>query len=45
MKENKVQANHPNYCSASIHFDMAKQAGLVVEKGNVSCPICGEPQR
>lgn len=28
-------------CTASIHIDMAKQAGLVDDQGNVSCPICG----
>jgi hypothetical protein len=27
-------------CSGHIHIDMAKQAGLVDEKGNVLCPIC-----
>jgi hypothetical protein len=28
-------------CPVSIHIDMAKQAGLVDEKGNVACPQCG----
>jgi hypothetical protein len=30
-------------CSVSVHIDMAKQAGLVDEKGSVSCPGCGGP--
>jgi hypothetical protein len=30
-----------NNCTASIHIDMATQAGLVDDKGNVSCPLCG----
>ncbi|MGF7180373.1 hypothetical protein [Tunturiibacter psychrotolerans] len=30
-------------CTANIHFDMAKQAGLVDEAGNVSCPACDGP--
>jgi hypothetical protein len=28
-------------CPASIHPDMAKQAGLMDEEGSVSCPQCG----
>ncbi|WP_433963677.1 hypothetical protein [Tunturiibacter gelidiferens] len=39
----EAAANGASPCPVSIHIDMAKQAGLVDEKGSVSCPGCGGP--
>lgn len=41
MNAGKAKASHPDYCSASIQFDLARQAGLVDDKGHVTCPACG----
>jgi hypothetical protein len=35
--------NDASPCTANIHIDMATQAGLVDEHGNVSCPLCDGP--
>jgi hypothetical protein len=43
MKANKATANHPDRCTASITLELATQAGLVDEKGNVTCPVCDGP--
>jgi hypothetical protein len=40
MKANDAAADHPDRCTGAIHIDMARQAGLADDSGNVSCPLC-----
>jgi hypothetical protein len=40
---NATRDSGTEHCSGSIHVDMATQAGLVDDAGNVLCPLCEGP--